>query len=376
MAAAMPPSTSKRAGNWFIALRGRPPSDASESVPQGIAGRATKRRLRLNPYPHATELPAMRGVLAGIAVLVLAMPAVMAHIELTANAPQAPVGMDGTATIGLTMVLDCRHVLARPGTTAFEVLLAHEDGVLNGTAPESFSIDRLSCTNPTSSVTRQDVYVIRGDRYLPGLVPINVTFTASLAPVTPSDTLDPVESVSATGTVTPAAILDYRVDALGKPLATVGGATLSTNFTNLGNIDLSLETVVAAKGVARGQLVVDAPDLVARAQSATNPSIRVVRLDYTAPNNGTGVDRYRITLQPVVVLDQAMRADPVELDVEFPYETRTDESGSTSVVVGGSGSASNPEARTETTQQYSPGIGLAQVLVLVATGAVAKRLKR
>jgi hypothetical protein len=294
---------------------------------------------------------------------VLALPAADASLALAASAPAAPVPLDGSAAVALEVQLSCVHLATRPGTEDLPILLEAQASPLELALP-AVAVPRTGCI-PGTTFRANPSIPLHGARSLPGLVPIDVTFGASVGPAA-VPAADPVPPANATVTVVPAAILDYLAEPFGQLPVATHELQMLTRFHNHGNVDLDVQVTASTPLLAAGTL--EAPKgFVALAGSRNHPLL----FSYTPPAAGAGTDTFEVRLQPTVLLDPSIRAPPVTIRLDVSYDAGP-AAGATTPRVAAQAEVANPPAQTLAPRQ-APAAGLELALTALAAAALARR---
>ncbi len=276
------------------------------------------------------------------------IPVAHASIELVVSAPQGAVPLDRSCTDLLTCnplsitvraTVDCRDLLPRlsplaPGNAYLPVHVEAPGLTFTGTP----ALDFYPATECDSALkeTSEAKWVFNGSRFLPGLVPINVTVLAAFDPVQ-ADPLGTfaVAPATATTTITPTARVEVAFDKLQVlPHPVRDAFSINVTLLNHGNVDVTVRLEGAGRPspngdgtgkanlpLPRGNLTLPNPLVVPRALSDKSPGKSVAVLQYRPVRGHTGRDIYDLTATAVAVLDHNSTAKATAT-LEVPYDMR------------------------------------------------------
>ncbi|HLF16836.1 MAG TPA: hypothetical protein VI796_05330 [Candidatus Thermoplasmatota archaeon] len=275
-----------------------------------------------------------RGFLLTLALLLAAAAPSDAALTVTAEGPPSPVFLDGNSTVVVHLELDCVEAMAiaRPDpipTGSVVLQVAAPNLTLEG--PAEVPVQPGSCLAPDRWAA--DVaFTIRGDLFVPGLVPILGNLTATVE----SDTgLPDIASAAATFNVTPEAIvaLDLEPAAALPSAVSTAGLDVPLTVTSRSNVDIRLDW--RASGAASERIRDGATQEIALPRGAITdfpastpvarhtraaPSTATVTLHYVPPTTGTGRDRFDLSASPVVVLEPGFFLEDLDTILTLAYE--------------------------------------------------------
>ena len=320
----------------------------------------------------------MRGRWLALALLVssLALPA-QGALTLAVEAPGHPIPVDGSATVKVTVVVDCIDEAVR--APAFDIPIAVAAPGLAFEGPAQVRANLLDCRGVPPTWTGVAEYAVNGSRYLPGLVAIAANATASLA--SPPHPLLAVADANASFEVVPAAILDDDFAAMRlPPTVTKGALDIPATLVSRSNVDVTLVLEwsgdgslshdggrVAPLSLPRGGLALPTTVRLPRATDADAPGQAEFGMVYVGPEGHAGRDRFVLAAKGTADLDPALETAS-EAVLEVPYDLPAPGKGE-------SGMASEGRAAAHlapVTSRAAPAVGLLALAALVACAFAAR----